>query len=63
MDSNHPVSPLALQVVKPNTDINSLSLGKVLSLCGQFVDGRVAGMLVHEDGVWKVDPDQSVGSL
>ena len=57
------VCALALPVVKPNTDIKALSLAKVLSLCGQFVDRRVAGMLAHDDGVWKVDRDQSVGSL
>ena len=47
-------------MIKNNTDINALSLGRVLQLCGQFVDGRVASMIVVEDGDWKIDAGQSL---
>lgn len=44
--------------IKNNMDINALSLGAMLSFCGQFIDGRVNRMLVDDAGVWKVDAEQ-----
>lgn len=38
-----------------------LTLGKLPAFCGQFVDGQVSVMVVQEDGVWKVDPEQRFG--
>ena len=47
--------------IKANTDINALTLGKMLYFCGQFVDGQASGMVLQEDGMWKVDPEQLLG--
>ena len=44
-----------VKTIKANTDINAFTLGKMLSFCGQFIDGQAASMLLPEDGEWKVD--------
>ena len=47
--------------INANMDINALTLGKMLCFCGQFVDGQASGMVLQEDGIWKVDPEQLLG--
>lgn len=42
-------------------DINRLTLGKFLAFCGQFVDGRLAPMMVNHGTGWKVIGSQSLG--
>ena len=55
------------KTIKNNYDINALSLAKMLSFVGQFVDGRVHRMMVVDaGGNWAVDGEQrlsfSIGS-
>lgn len=50
-----------VKTIKANTDINAFTLGKMLSFCGQFIDGQAASMLLQEDGEWKVDPELLLG--
>ena len=50
-----------IQTIKANMDMNALTLGKMLSFCGQFIDGQAVSMLLQEDGEWKVDPEQILG--
>ena len=42
-------------------DINALTLGKRLCFCAQLVDGQASGIVLREDGMWKVDPEQLLG--
>ena len=47
--------------INSNTDINALTLGKMLCFCSQFVDGQASSMVLEEGGMWKVDPERLLG--
>ena len=49
----------APRIIKPNVDINALTLGRMLEFSAQFLDGRLEGLLIKQGAEWLVDGEQS----
>ena len=52
-----------LATIKPNTYMNSWTLASVLSMSAQFLDGRLAGVIIHVDGQWKAHGAKFLGKV
>ena len=49
--------------IKPNTEMTSWTLASVLSMSAQFLDGQLAGVILHVDGQWKVHRAKFLGKV